>query len=192
MLTRVPKRLQVLSASLDIAHSSCRCLHQPATLDNTNRLEDGGVAALSPAFIENKRSMDGMVQHLQQLVRTTLLGGGKKAIERHKSRNKLLPRERIATLLDPGSPFLELSQLAGHQLYGQHCLQLQPDMSSSYSHTNLHAQQDCNMGQCADLSAGKDEVPSGGLVTGIGQVHGRTVAIVANDATGEQSSHSKA
>ncbi len=41
---------------------------------------------------------------------------------------------------------------------------------------------------CSDLPviSGKEEVPSGGLVTGIGQVHGRAVAIVANDATGEQ------
>ena len=40
---------------------------------------------------------------------------------------------------------------------------------------------------CSDLLviSGKEEVPSGGLVTGIGQVHGRAVAIVANDATGE-------
>ena len=63
--------------------------------------------------------MDGLVQHLQHLCGQAALGGGQKAIQRHKSRNKLLPRERIAALLDPGSPFLELSQLAGHQLYGQ-------------------------------------------------------------------------
>lgn len=39
------------------------------------------------------------------------LGGGLKAVERHKRRNKYLPRERIDHLLDPGSPFLELSQV---------------------------------------------------------------------------------
>lgn len=39
------------------------------------------------------------------------LGGGVKAVERHKSRKKYLPRERIDYLLDPGSPFLELSQV---------------------------------------------------------------------------------
>jgi len=44
-------------------------------------------------------------------------GGGKKARERHTSKGKLLPRDRIANLLDPGSPFLELGQLAGHELY---------------------------------------------------------------------------
>lgn len=76
-------------------------------------------------------------------------------------RNKLLPRERIDRLLDPGSPFLELSQLAAHDLYGD------------------------------------EYVPSAGIVTGhpirhticvtvpqgIGRVHGRLVAVVANDAT---------
>ena len=45
-------------------------------------------------------------------------GGGAKAIARHRSRNKLLPRERIDLLLDEGSPFLELSPLAGLNMYG--------------------------------------------------------------------------
>ena len=45
------------------------------------------------------------------------LGGGERARERHASRGKLLPRERVDALLDPGSPFLELSPLAAHGLY---------------------------------------------------------------------------
>ena len=45
------------------------------------------------------------------------LGGGERARERHVSRGKLLPRERVDALLDPGSPFLELSPLAAHGLY---------------------------------------------------------------------------
>ena len=45
-------------------------------------------------------------------------GGGAKAIARHRSRSKLLPRERIDRLLDPGAPFLELSPLAGKGMYG--------------------------------------------------------------------------
>ncbi|HEY0125723.1 MAG TPA: carboxyl transferase domain-containing protein, partial [Blastococcus sp.] len=45
------------------------------------------------------------------------LGGGKRARQRHVDRGKLLPRERVDTLLDPGSPFLELSPLAAHGLY---------------------------------------------------------------------------
>src|SRR5262249_58871142 len=43
------------------------------------------------------------------------LGGGERAIERHRGRGKLLIRERIALLLDPDSPFLEISPLAGYQ-----------------------------------------------------------------------------
>ena len=58
----------------------------------------------------------------------------------------MLPRERIGAILDVGSPFLELSPLAGEELY-------------------------------------KEEVPSGGIVTGIGQIHGHACMIVANDAT---------
>src|SRR3954453_6258553 len=44
-------------------------------------------------------------------------GGGERARDRHVSRGKLLPRERVDALLDPGSPFLELSPLAAHGLY---------------------------------------------------------------------------
>lgn len=48
-----------------------------------------------------------------------LRAGGGKAVERHHARGKLLPRERVRLLLDPGAPFLELSQLAGKGLYGE-------------------------------------------------------------------------
>ena len=73
-------------------------------------------------------------------------GGGTQARERHLARGKLLPRERIRLLLDPGAPFLELSPLAAHGLYGE-------------------------------------DVPAGGIVTGIGPVMGQECVIVANDAT---------
>ncbi|KAJ3124390.1 Methylcrotonoyl-CoA carboxylase beta chain, mitochondrial [Nowakowskiella sp. JEL0407] len=49
----------------------------------------------------------------------TLIGGGNEARKRHLSKNKLLPRDRIETLLDQGSPFLEFSQLAGLKLYDE-------------------------------------------------------------------------
>lgn len=52
-------------------------------------------------------------------MRKALEAGGAKAIARHCSRGKMLARERIDALLDPGSPFLELSQLAGLHLYGR-------------------------------------------------------------------------
>ncbi|KAK3258872.1 hypothetical protein CYMTET_32104 [Cymbomonas tetramitiformis] len=69
------------------------------------------------------------------------------AVERHHKRGKMLPRERINAIIDSGSPFLELSQLAGYNMYG------------------------------------KEDVAAGGIVTGIGRVHGREVAFAANDAT---------
>jgi 3-methylcrotonyl-CoA carboxylase beta subunit len=65
--------------------------------------------------------------------------------EKLKSRGKLGVRERIEKMLDPGSPFLELSSLAGHELYG------------------------------------KDDVKSGGMVTGIGIIHNRLCMLIAND-----------
>jgi len=75
-------------------------------------------------------------------------GGGAKAVERHHSRGKLLPRERIARILDEGSPFLELSALAANGMY-----------------------------------EAEGDVPSAGVVTGIGRVHGHECMFVANDAT---------
>ena len=66
--------------------------------------------------------------------------------DREHAKGKLPPRERIAQLLDPDTQFLELSPLAGYELYD-------------------------------------DEVPAGGIITGIGQVRGRTCMIVANDQT---------
>ncbi len=73
-------------------------------------------------------------------------GGGPAARDRHVARGKLLPRHRVEGLLDPGSAFLELNQLAADGLY---------DGAS----------------------------PGAGLITGIGQVAGRSCVIVCNDAT---------
>ncbi|PAA83743.1 hypothetical protein BOX15_Mlig006744g2, partial [Macrostomum lignano] len=95
----------------------------------------------------NYANMKKLVSDLESKIQHVLKGGGEKARERHLSRGKLLPRDRIGHLLDPGSAFLELSQLAGHELYG------------------------------------KEEVPAGGIITGIGQVSGVECVIVANDPT---------
>ena len=72
-----------------------------------------------PGFVENHERMSALVTELQDKIGTITRGGGEKAVERHTSRGKLFVRDRINQLLDPGSPFLELSQLAGHQLYGK-------------------------------------------------------------------------
>ncbi len=100
----------------------------------------------SAEFNTNAESMRSLVTDLREQVGTVAQGGGEEARRRHQSRGKLLVRERVAALIDPGSPFLELSQLAAHGMYG-------------------------------------GEVPSAGIVTGVGRVSGRECVVVANDAT---------
>ncbi|GAB5415391.1 MAG: carboxyl transferase domain-containing protein [Congregibacter sp.] len=65
----------------------------------------------------NREAMVAQVNDLKALVKTISEGGGEKARERHLSRGKLLPRQRLEALLDPGTPFLELSQLAAYRVY---------------------------------------------------------------------------
>ncbi len=68
-------------------------------------------------FDENREHLQAQVDDLRELVAQIKLGGGEKYRQRHKARGKLLPRERLDAVLDDGSPFLELSQLAAHQVY---------------------------------------------------------------------------
>ncbi|XP_067003338.2 methylcrotonoyl-CoA carboxylase beta chain, mitochondrial isoform X2 [Anabrus simplex] len=96
---------------------------------------------------ENVVQMRELVCRLKSVVAGVVRGGSKQAVERHTSKGKLVVRDRINLLLDPGSPFLELSQLAGYEMYGE------------------------------------DNVPAGGIVTGIGRVAGTECMIIANDAT---------
>jgi 3-methylcrotonyl-CoA carboxylase beta subunit len=99
-----------------------------------------------PSFQKNRAALDAMVGELRSRLDTARLGGPPAARERHVGRGKLLPRDRVDHLLDPGSPFLELSPLAADGMYG-------------------------------------GEVPSAGIITGIGLVAGRRCLIIANDAT---------
>ncbi|KAL6347986.1 hypothetical protein AAG906_037715 [Vitis piasezkii] len=105
-----------------------------------------GVDRQSPSFSQNSAIMNDYISQLKSHVQKVLGGGGAESVRRNRSRNKLLPRERIDRLLDPGSSFLELSQLAGHELY-------------------------------------EEPLPSAGIITGIGPVHGRLCMFVANDPT---------
>lgn len=73
----------------------------------------------SPEFAANQAAMLAQVDELRALLAHVHEGGGAKAQERHTSRGKLLPRERINRLLDAGSPFLEIGQLAAHEVYGE-------------------------------------------------------------------------
>jgi 3-methylcrotonyl-CoA carboxylase beta subunit len=101
----------------------------------------------SADFRENARQMDEIMEKMTQLHDKIAEGGSQKAREKHIARGKMLPRDRVTSLIDPGTSFLELSPLAGHEVY-----------------------------------PGED-VPGGGIITGIGTVEGVTCMIVANDST---------
>jgi len=100
----------------------------------------------STAFADNSEKMQALVNDLSNKIAVIKQGGSEKSRARHLSRNKLLARDRINALIDTGSPFLELSQLAAYQVY-------------------------------------EEDIPSAGIITGIGSVNGQECIIVANDAT---------
>ena len=104
-----------------------------------------GAIAKNAEYDKNKDSMESIISKYTSAVTNALNGGGEKAKLKHKARGKLLARERIDQLLDFGSPFLELSTLAGNGMYG--------------------------------------DVPSAGIISGIGKICGVTCVIAANDAT---------
>ena len=68
-------------------------------------------------FARNREAMSALVADLRAKVAVIEQGGGDAARAKHQARGKLLPRERVRTLLDPGSPFLEFSQLAAWEMY---------------------------------------------------------------------------
>ena len=72
----------------------------------------------SDAFRTNAAAMTGLTQDLRVQAERVAEGGGERSRARHVARGKLLPRDRVQMLTDPGSPFLELSQLAGMGMYG--------------------------------------------------------------------------
>ncbi len=73
----------------------------------------------SPAFAANTEQMRTVVSELCARSELVSEGGGKEANAKHVARGKLLPRDRVKALLDPGSPFLEFSPLAGWGMYGK-------------------------------------------------------------------------
>ncbi|WP_341954360.1 carboxyl transferase domain-containing protein [Salinibacterium sp. TMP30] len=70
-----------------------------------------------PTFVANDGSMRSLVEQLRERLATTALGGSEKSRERHVSRGKLLPRDRVDELLDEGSPFIEIAPLAANGIY---------------------------------------------------------------------------
>ncbi|ALU91781.1 carboxyl transferase domain-containing protein [Herbaspirillum rubrisubalbicans] len=109
----------------------------------------------SEEFQHNRQAMQVLVDDLRQKVAAIAEGGGAAAREKHVARGKLLPRERVQMLLDPGTPFLEFSQLAAYGMYREQ------DRDGHH----------------------KDAAPSAGIITGIGRVAGQECVIVCNDAT---------
>ena len=75
------------------------------------------VSTGSPEFKSNSQAMRDAIAVVESAVETALQGGGEEARERHLSRGKILPRERVSQLLDPGSPFLEIGMFAAHDMY---------------------------------------------------------------------------
>lgn len=71
----------------------------------------------SAEFIANANAMQALVDDLRAHCEKLALGGGEEARKKHTGRGKLLPRERVNQLLDPGTPFLEFSQLAAYDMY---------------------------------------------------------------------------
>lgn len=78
---------------------------------------DSTIDTRAPDVQANAAAMQLLVDDLEATVEKIMLGGGDEARKKHLARGKLLPRERVQMLLDPGTPFLELSQLAAHDLY---------------------------------------------------------------------------
>lgn len=100
----------------------------------------------SEAFQTNRDGHLEALRVVREAAELAAAGGGEKARARHVSRGKMPPRERVAGLLDPGSPFLEIGATAAHGMYG-------------------------------------GAAPGAGMICGVGQVHGRDVMVLCNDAT---------
>ncbi len=81
-----------------------------ATTQATDPANPRGAAREIPSHRE-------LVEELRQRLARAQAGGGEKARKRHTDRGKLLPRDRIRLLLDPGSPFLEIAPLAAEDMY---------------------------------------------------------------------------
>jgi 3-methylcrotonyl-CoA carboxylase beta subunit len=75
------------------------------------------IAPDSAAFVANARHHRALSDDLRNLAARIIEGGDERSRDRHVGRGKLLPRERLEQLLDPGSPVLEVGQLGGHELY---------------------------------------------------------------------------
>ena len=79
---------------------------------------DSSLSVRSDAFRSNHERMQRLVEETSGIAAEIMQGGPEHARTRHLDRGKLLPRERVSRLLDPGSPFLEVGLFAAHDMYG--------------------------------------------------------------------------
>ncbi|GLJ49601.1 hypothetical protein SUGI_1052300 [Cryptomeria japonica] len=108
-----------LAANFDSFSNPWMTRMMSTTIDTNLSILPNTLDKNSDTYKQNYGLMEGLLAQLKRNIDKVLEGGGPKAVERNRSRNKLLARERIDHLLDPGSSFLELSQLAGHELYDE-------------------------------------------------------------------------
>ena len=87
------------------------------SIDDRAPVIDGNIDTNEESYKKNYEEMTGVINQLRDDLATIKKGGGEKACELHTQRNKMLARDRVDALLDPQSPFLELSPLAGWELY---------------------------------------------------------------------------
>lgn len=97
---------------------SSASLYHPRNCDtfhthNLPRLNTHVIDSNSPEYQQSLKRTRTLVQELDRRLEKASFGGGVEAVKRHRSRNKMLPRERMEHLCDPGTPLLELSALAG-------------------------------------------------------------------------------
>ncbi|GGK49770.1 carboxyl transferase domain-containing protein [Nocardia camponoti] len=81
----------------------------------------GADTPIADPVAANRAAHAALVAELRTVTAQAALGGPEKSRERHVARGKLLPRERVERLLDPGSPFLELAPLAANGMYNDEC-----------------------------------------------------------------------
>lgn len=107
----------------------------------------GTPLSANPDARANAERSAALVAALRTAAQRIALGGPEASRARHIARNKLLPRDRVDRLLDPGTAFLEIGQFAAEGVYGD------------------------------------EEVPSAGMIAGVGQIAGRLCIVVCNDPT---------
>ncbi|CAF3462371.1 unnamed protein product [Fusarium graminearum] len=108
---RQSSRLQISSQRRAVAN-----LTPPHHAGAISRIQTS-VDPSSEEFKENEKQMSEVMSRMQELARKIQKGGSDKARQKHIDRKKMLPRDRVTALIDPGTTFMELSPMAGYDLY---------------------------------------------------------------------------